>query len=316
MPLALPPPDVADVSAPIRFERPAASRGLRAGLVLAWTLLLLLVVDLPLWLSADGRLGELATINHHLVLADGWAFVPRGHPIADFIGVGTLRRFYLEAHHAWPLRTLGVAVMGLMTGLGLQQLLSEIQGRLGRRREQLAIFAWLMAAVVLIRLWLLFLPLAATWIPAAAMLVPVMVQLGRRVCLACGFGLAVAAAMMVPPFDAVLGLTIGAQATAIAFCTPRHRGAGWRWAPPFMLACAGATFAVYLATQLLSAGTLHVFDLSSLEWGRLGGACIAGMIWPLVGLAIDPLFERAAGNLSRSLLLELSDLNNPVLQRI
>jgi hypothetical protein len=83
-----------------------------------------------------------------------------------------------------------------------------------------------------------------------------------------------------------------------------------------VLGSALATPLGYVAAQLIMHGRLEPLDLASVEQSRLMWAAIAGLCWPLVGVALDPVFEAAVGNLSRSTLLELSDLNNEVLQRI
>lgn len=311
-------PDVADVSGPIRYARPRADARLRVALVFAWAALLTLAVELPLWLAGRGSGREVAAVNHHHVVDGSWAFVPRGHAVADFAVAAELEAFYagMGTTEGLIARLLGTFLLGLLSGAGMQLLLGQLGGRLRRRREQLALFAWLAGSMVLIRACLLWVPLAATWIPVAALLVPVAVQLGRRVAFGSGLALALAASVMVPPFDPVLGLTLAAQGTALAFVTPRPRRAGWRWMAPFLLASSGAATLGYLAGQLLFAGGLDPLDLASAEWGRLSVALFAGLFWPLVGLAIDPVFERGVGNLGRSALLELSDLNNPILQRI
>jgi putative nucleotidyltransferase with HDIG domain len=308
--------DIADVSGPVRYARPQASRGLRIGLVVVWAVVLLVAVELPLWLTREHLGGELAWVTHHFGFAQGQSFVPRGHPVADFTGPGELRRLYAQLWANAPARVAGVALLGIVSGASMQLLFGQVGGRLRRRREQLAIFAWMSGSVLLLRACLMWVPLAATWIPVAALLVPVALQLGRRVTFGCTVMLALAVAAMVPPFDPVLGLTVAAQGMALSLLTPRRRRGGWLWTAPFVLGSAGATLLGYLAGQLLIHGALDPLDLVSVEWGRLSWALIGGLCWPMVGLAIDPIFERAVGNISRSTLLELSDLNNPLLQRI
>lgn len=219
-----------------------------------------------------------------------------------------------------PARTGGVAVLGVLSGLALQLCFERIGGRLLRRREQLAMFGWLAASVLLLRASLAWVPLPATWMPVAAMLVPIALQLGRRVALASALVLGLVIGILIAPLDplraSVLALTFAGQGLAIGFMTPRERKGGWRWTGPLMLASAVATPLAYLGAQLLMHGGLDPHDLGSVDDSSLSFALIGGLCWPLVGVAIDPLFEAAVGNLSRSALLELSDLNNPVLQRI
>jgi putative nucleotidyltransferase with HDIG domain len=215
-----------------------------------------------------------------------------------------------------PFRSAGVALLGLLTGVGLQLTFEQVGGRLRRRREQVAIFAWLSASVVVLRICSWWVPLPSTWIPTAALLVPVALQLGRSGAIPCALVLAVVAGTMVAPFDPVLALMVASQGLAIAFLIPKRRKGGWRWIRAPLLGSVVATPLGYLAAQLLVHGGLDPLDLVSIEWGRLSWAAIAGLGWPIVGVALDPLFEAAVGNLSRSTLLELSDLNNPVLQRI
>lgn len=308
--------DVADVSAPIRYARAEAGLGLRVALVLAWTLVLIGVVELPLWLTREGLGRELASVTQHLVLADGWAFVPRGHALGDFVSLAQLRRFHavLALHH--DVRITALALLGSLSGAGLQLAFGRAGSRLRRRREQLAVFAWLIGSIVLLRAALLWFPLAATWVPVGALLVPVALQLGRRATIGCATLLALALAAMVPPFDPVLGVTVAGGGLALALLVPSRRRAGWRWTIPFVLGSASASLLGYLSAQLLMHGALDPLDSTSLEWSRSGWALIGGLGWPLVGLTIEPIFERAVGNVSRSTLLELSDLNNPILQRI
>ncbi|PRQ05547.1 HD domain protein [Enhygromyxa salina] len=310
-------PDLADVSGPIRFARPCASPRLRVALVVGWALVLLAVVELPLWLIRDGLGRELASVTHHFVLADGRTFIPRGHPVSDFASAWELRQFYAGLGGPSGLaRIVGVVMLGLLSGASLQLLLARLERRLQRRREQLAIFAWLAGGLLLLRACLLWVPLAATFIPIAALLVPVALQLGARVAFGCALILCLCSALMIPPFDPVLGVTVAAQGMAVAHLTPRRRPGGWLWLVPFVLGSAAATVLGYLAAQLFIHGALNPLDLVSVEWGRLSWALIGGLCWPLVGLALDPVFERVVGNVSRSTLLELSDLNNPMLQRI
>ncbi len=302
-------PDIADVSGDIRYGRVQARLGARIAVVLAWALLFVVVIESPLWLGTRQLDHGVARLTQHLF----GVFVPRGHAVAEFGDLAELQRRYADHGIA---RACGVAVLGLLCGVALQLTCRTVGGRLRRRREQWALFAWLAGALIGLRLCLLGAPLAATWIPVAAVLVPLALQLGRGITIAATLVLAAAVAVMVPPFDPVLGLTFAAQGLAIGFMAPRRRKGGWIWARPLVLASAIATTLAYLGAQLLVHGTLAPFDVASVEWGRLSSALVAGLCWPLVGLALDPIFEAAVGNVSRSSLLELSDLNNPVLQRI
>lgn len=302
-------PDIADVGGDIRYARTPAPMRLRVALVIVWALLLALVVELPLWLGDRQLSVGLTRVNHHFF----GVFVPRNHATGEFADLDLLRGLYGDRGLA---HAIGVTVLGLLSGLGLQLTFERSGGRLRRRREQLALFAWLAGALVLIRACLVWVPLAATWIPFGAMLVPIALQLGRRVTIAAGLALAVAVGAMIPPFDPVLAMTFATSGLAIGLMTPRHRKGGWMWARPLLLASASATVLGYLGAQLLVHGQLGAHDLTSFEWGRLSWALTGGLCWPLLGLALDPVFEAAVGNLSRSTLLELSDLNNPVLQRI
>jgi hypothetical protein len=307
--------DIADVRGPIRYARARAGMPVRIGLVLAWALALLVVAELPLWMARAGIGGELATWSHHFVLADGRTFVPRGHAIEDFVTHAQLRRLYAVLGEPEPLRMLAVALLGLLSAGGLQLVFGRVDGRLMRRREQLAMFTWLIGAVLLLRAWLTWLPLAATWAPTGALLVPIALQLGTRATLACAAMLGLACAVMVPPFDPVLGVTVASAGMAIAMLAPSRRRGGWLWTAPFVFGGGVATIIGYVAAQLLVHGSLDPLD-ANFEWGRLDGAIVGGLAWPLAGLALEPIFERAVGNISRSTLLELSDLNNPILQRI
>ena len=210
----------------------------------------------------------------------------------------------------------GVALLGLLTGVALQSSFERLAGRLLRRREQLAIFGWLSAAVVIAWACSSWVPLPITWLPIAALLVPLALQLGRAVAIGGGLVLALVAGALVTPFDPVVMLTFAAQALAIGFMSPRQRKGAWRWTGPLLLGSGVITPLAYLGARLLTHGSLDPLDLASVDASPLAWAAIGGLCWPLIGVALDPLFEAAVGNLSRSTLLELADLNNPVLQRI
>lgn len=308
--------DIADVSKPIRYARARASLRLRVRLVLAWMLVLIAVAEAPLWLAREGLADELANVTHHFATRDTPSFVPRGHAVADFITPTRLRRLYTDLDATEPARLLALALLGLLSGGSLQLVFGRVGGPLMRRREQLAVFGWLLGALLLLRACLSWIPLAATWIPVAALLVPVALQLGRRATLGCAAMLALACAAMIPPFDPVLGMTVAGSGMAVALLAPGRRRGGWLRTAPFVLGSGVAATAAYLAAQLLVHGGLDALDLARVEWSRLSWAMLGNLCWPLLGLAIEPIFERAVGHVSRSTLLELSDLNNPALQRI
>lgn len=245
-------------------------------------------------------------------------FVPRGARLTDFHSPATLERSYatLVDSHARLMRALALCIFGIVASAALIFHLRRIGGQIQHSRELAALMAWCIGGLALQRLSLAFVPFSAGWLVLSAFVLPITLQLGRRVAVAAGLFLGLSCGALIPPFDPVIATVAITQALAVSTFMPRPRAASWTWSA---LICGSTCLlgtSAYATAQWICFGGFDPLDLVSLEWGRLGGVLVSGLVAPLLGLAINPLFERACGNLSRSKLLELSDLRNPLLQRI
>jgi hypothetical protein len=72
----------------------------------------------------------------------------------------------------------------------------------------------------------------------------------------------------------------------------------------------------YLALYFLVRGRLPDEDTTSIVSSGLIGAFGGGLAAGLMATLVAPLFERALGEVPRGKLLELTDLNHPLLKRI
>ncbi len=257
-------------------------------------------------------MGDLATIRRRGVSQP----LRYARPAATPLLAGVLIAAWVGLHLAMEL-TLGdpdparlaggtIAVVGL--GAGFTAFLHQRGGRLRRRRDMASLFIWIAVAVALGR-GLAPLTPAATWLPLAAFVLPLERRFDRSVPLvATGF---LAGAMA--PISPTLAAVVATHGLILTYAVRDANRSAWHWwAPVTALTVVGGIVAGG-ATQLLTAGrVVTAMDLAN----PLVGAAASGAVVVSLGIGLAAVVDRMLGNLSRTQLLELSDLRNPLLKRI
>lgn len=239
---------------------------------------------------------------------------------------GTVLRHDVEAHRiavgyeaarggASMLRVMGIALVSFT--------LSALVGTFLRRygpstarllRTQLGVFATMLALLVLAKLLLLFTALPEYWLPMSTVPLWACLYLDRRTAFIVNVVLGFFAASLLR-FDVLLLIVLltRGMASSLAFRDRKH---------PRQMLVAGALAAVaglvvWLATTLGLDGSLAVWaDLrrgsDSAIVACLGGGVLAGA---LAVLLREPA-ERLLGAVGRDRLLDLTDLEQPLLQKM
>lgn len=214
--------------------------------------------------------------------------------------------------------------LGLLLGLGLAYLLMGLlftaylrnfgyRGRLLRTQVVLTGAIVLVAAVAKAMLLLTALPVFL--FPLAALSIAVAAHHDRQA----AFAATLLAAMVVGslvPFDLVAAVVLLMQGLGAVMLLRRRRSVRQRF---LVLAGAGGGVAaalVYVAVYFLMQGRLPSEEptwlLGSGLWATLGGGVGAGLLAPVLA----PLFAWTLRQVSRARLLELANLNQPLLRQI
>ena len=212
--------------------------------------------------------------------------------------------------------------LGLMIGLGLvyfmlgMLLTSYLRnfGYRGRRlRTQLTMLGCLVAAALLYKAYLLFTPYSAYWLPIGAFGIAVAVHHDRQVAFAGTIALSFLVGSLIP-FDLGLAMVLLLQGFgAIMFLSQPRKSWG--------LVAAGIGGGLlagvgYLALCFLVQGRVPDEDTTSIVSSGLIGSIGGGLAAGLLATIVAPLLERALGEVPRGKLVELTDLNHPLLKRI
>ena len=208
-----------------------------------------------------------------------------------------------------PAQLLGHALAGDLGCAALLVYMGRTGGRLAWRRSQVTAVVWLALALTVTRLLAPQLPHPA-WLPLGAAFLPMARHLDRRVTALAATALA--AALLATPLLAALAW---AQGLWVAARPGPPRRSAWRWAPRLGLELLAVSLVAATVVTLLVAPTQLVDPGLGLAHPLVAAAASATGSLAL-GLALGPVMERAMGQLSRAALLELSDLDNPLLQRI
>ena len=208
---------------------------------------------------------------------------------------------------------LGLGIAYFMLGMLLTSYLRNFGYRGRRLRTQLTMLGCLIAAAAFYKAYLLLTPYSAYWLPVGAFSIAVAVHHDRQVAFAGTVAISFLVGSLIP-FDLGLAMVLLLQGFgSIMFLTqPRKAwglvGAGLGGG---MLAGVG-----YLALYFLVRGRLPDEDTTSIVRSGLIGAVGGGLAAGLLSTVVAPLLERALGEVPRSKLLELTDLNHPLLKRI
>jgi putative nucleotidyltransferase with HDIG domain len=211
-----------------------------------------------------------------------------------------------------PATFIGLAVtFGLIGLLLLSYLRTTQSGRL--LRVQLTVAGLVVGMAILVKGGLLLTTLPWYLAPTAAGALLAAAILDRFA----GFGVAVALALVcaaLMPFDSSVAIVLGAQGlgSALALGRPKRRRA-------FVIAgVAGglAAAAAYMAVAYVYGRELPTAELADPARSGLLAALAGGVLSALLALACRSTVERLAGGLSRHRLMELAELESPLLKKI
>ena len=214
--------------------------------------------------------------------------------------------------------------MGLLLGLGIAYFLMGLMfaaylrnfGHRGQLlRTQLVLLAAVLLTAAVAKAFLLFTALPVFVFPLGALSLAVARHHDRQV----AFATTVVAALVVGslvPFDLEGALVLLMQGFGAVFML--RRPARDRDLHLMIAGLGGGAIAaaVYTASCFLSEGRLPVEDLSSFGTSGLLASFVGGLFSGGLAIASAPLLSRALGHLSRTHLLELTDLNHPLLRQI
>jgi putative nucleotidyltransferase with HDIG domain len=261
------------------------------------------------------RLPDVAVYRDTLVdtrLVHRRILVPRGAAVAP--GDRQLVSAYEKGRRPPSLGLLlGLGIAYFMLGMLLTSYLRNYGYRGRRLRTQLTMLGCLVAAALVYKAYLLFTPYSAFWLPVGAFSIAVAVHHDRQVAFAGTVALAFLVGTLIP-FDLGLALVVLLQGFgAIMFLTRPRKLWG--------LVSSGAAGGVlatlgYLALYFLVRGRLPDEDTTSLVRSGLLAAFGGGLVAGVLATFVAPLMERALGEVARNQLLELTDLNHPLLKRI
>lgn len=295
------------------------------GLVLATVMFAVASTDLALTSLGHPKVGERAPISYrvptvHVVQELDekslyWRVrfeVPAGTRITQS-NLKKLRA--LEEHRRPP--SLGFA-LGLAALLLILFVVASSCVRLFVRnghqlRVQLVLFLPVVLLLGLAKVLFLLTPLSVFWIPLAALSMTWAIVHTRISGVAVGLTGAVAAATLFP-LDLGLFIALSAQALVPPLLMDRvrkRRSPGIAW----LGGCAAAVLA-YVGYNWFAQGSLPAEDLSDLQRSGLLAVIGAAAMSPLLAYVFKPLLQPLLGVVSRGRLMELSDLDHPLLAEL
>lgn len=208
---------------------------------------------------------------------------------------------------------LGLGLAYFMLGMLLTSYLRNFGYRGRRMRTQLTMLGCLLVAAALYKAYLLLTPFSPYWLPIGAFSIAVAVHHDRQVAFAGTVALSFLAGSLIP-FDLGLAMVLLLQGFGAIMFLNRPR----KWWGLVGAGVGGGVLAMlgYLALYFLVRGRLPDEDTTSLVGSGLVGALGGGVASGILAVLVAPLFERALGEVPRGKLLELTDLNHPLLKRI
>jgi hypothetical protein len=280
---------------------------LAAGLAL----LLTPIADAELWLgltppTVGARAGYSVRIPNHDA---GRLVVSRGEVVTPaHAALLTTVRFPGRGSAELAGRAVAFTLVALLYGAFLR---TSQRGRL--LQVQLATFGALALVAAAAKALLLFSSVSALILPTGALAVLLAALVDRNA----GIGAGVVVALLIAaltPFDATVGLVLCAQGTAASLALTHTRKKRH-----FMLAGlfgAAAAFVAYVGVHFLYHRALPFTELADPVHSPMVAALVGGLLVGPAAALCRPLVERGTGELSRSRLVELADLQQPLLRQI
>jgi putative nucleotidyltransferase with HDIG domain len=208
---------------------------------------------------------------------------------------------------------LGLGITYFTLGMLLTSYLRNFGYRGRRLRTQLVMLGGLFVVGATAKAYLLLTPYSPYLLPIGAFSIAIAVHHDRQVAFASTVALAFLVGSLIP-FDLGLAMVLLLQGFgSVMFLTRPRKSWGL-----VMAGMGGGILATvgYLALYFLVRGHLPAEDTASLISSGLLGAFGGGLASGLLATIVAPLTERALGEVPRSHLMELTDLNHPLLKRI
>jgi len=180
-------------------------------------------------------------------------------------------------------------------------------------RVQLALFVPVVVMLALAKVLFVLTPLSVFWIPLAALSMIWAIVHTRISGVAVGLTGAVAAATLFP-LDLGLLVALSGQALVPPLLMDRmrkRRSPGMAW-----LGGGVAAVLAYVGYHWFAQGSLPAEDLSDLQRSGLLAVIGAAAMSPLLAYTFKPLLQPLLGVVSRGRLMELSDLDHPLLAEL
>jgi putative nucleotidyltransferase with HDIG domain len=243
--------------------------------------------------------------------------IPRGTVIDDRIDTHRVAlAFEATRREGWqPGRLAAVAVIFFTLFL----LASTYMRRFGTARArllrmQLGLFVAMSGVVILAKLLLLFTPLPELWMPVATVPLWVALSLDRRTAFLVNVMLAfMCASLLLFDLPLLIVLITRGLASSLLF---RNKKSAWSMVPAGLVGGAVGCL-IYAAIRIVFEGSYTGLDdvmepLGSPLLACLGGGGLAGFL----GAVLRRPGERLLGGVSRDRLIELTDLDQPLLQKM
>lgn len=312
---------------PIRVRRPAsATIGLALGLVVAVVLLVLQNVEywLPAWQPTTGRpapvsirlpaysvyrmhLGQPADLIRRQVL------IGRGEVLEPNEEARLVAAHYTARARGaigWP---LGLFCASLAAALLLAAALRRSTGFARLSRAQVGVFGLLLLLLVGAKAYLLYTGLPPYYYPLPAVVLAAAYVFDRNVAFAVNLFASAMMASLVgfDPTVFVVFLATGFAGTLFVKSRKKRRvviqaGSLSGWLAALAL----------LVVMLVYQGTIHVPDLLNPDYSGVLAALVGGVFSGLLGWALVGPLGWLAGKVSRGRLLDLQDLDHPVLKML
>jgi putative nucleotidyltransferase with HDIG domain len=302
-----------------------------AGLILSIVFagLLVAISTAPRWLDLDRDLvpGERASITVRRAevslrpTMNGRVIVARGEVISEEQAAAAHAE--RERQLFGPAGIAGRFAAFLVAGLLLTTFFRHTQR--GRHvRVQFAALAAIVVATMAIEAALLLTPMSALAVPAAtlAMLMTALIDVpgqngrtGRDSGVSSAIAIAITVAALVP-FDAAVVVVLAAQGVGGVLAIPASQRQKRQAFLIGGVAAGIAGGAAYAATYLIYGESFPLWELEDLARSPLLGALVGGIISGPVAMLLRGPMQRLIGDIPRGKLIELTDLENPLLKKI
>ncbi|HEY3355497.1 MAG TPA: HDIG domain-containing protein [Polyangia bacterium] len=259
-----------------------------------------------LGLFQGSMLGKPTYVRHRTVAAPGRTIADEDRPV--------LEAYLNRPHRASPATWLGLGFCFILGGLLFCGYMRLVGGAAALLRTQAAMLGAIVGFAVIGKALLVWTPLSPFYLPVALLTITVALHLERQLALA-GAALAALAAAALVPFDFPLGAVLLMQGVGAALMIRRRRPSKLQ---ALAAGVAGSLVGVvtYVGIHFLLIGRIPDDDFESLASSGLLGTAAAGLGSGILALLFAPVTEHLLGEVTRARLMELADLEAPLLKKI